>query len=184
LRDARLVIVATEGSDTEKKYFESFKFSNVQVKPIPSKNGNSSPEKVLENLRGFRSEYQIGEGDELWIAIDVDRWPQQALSEVAQQSNAASFNMAVSNPCFEFWLALHFEADLPEAVNAKSLNSYLRTQLGSYSKTKFDTDVLFSGVHLAIERARNLDARRGERWPNQFGSHCYKVVSSILAGAR
>ena len=44
----------------------------------------------------------------MWLICDVDRWGQKKLSEVDQLCKQKSYFFAVSNPCFESWLMLHF----------------------------------------------------------------------------
>ncbi|OAP35163.1 hypothetical protein AU381_25770 [Sinorhizobium glycinis] len=182
LRDARLIIIATEGSLTEKIYFESFRFTNVQVRVIPSENGKSSPQHVLENAKVYKETFDLGDGDELWLVIDVDRWPAATLSEVAAVTTAKKIGLAVSNPSFELWLALHLDVELPEPVSNEGLITHLRSQLGSYNKHKYDCGAILNGLDRAIERASGLDTSPQHRWPQSVGSRCYKIIQSIRAG--
>ena len=183
-RDTRLIVIATEGSDTEKVYFDASKFSNVQVRVIPSVGGKSAPQHILENAVNYAEEYQIGGGDEIWIVVDFDRWPQGNLAQVAKTARAKGFKLAVSNPCFELWLALHLEAPLPQAVTPASLEGHLRSKLGSFSKTKYDGDRLVQSVDSAIEIAGALNYQDGDRWPQLVGTHCFKLAVSILGQRR
>lgn len=61
LRDTRLIIIASEGAVTEKKYFESSLFHSrrIQVKVLETEGGHSSPESVLNRLRAFKKEFQL-----------------------------------------------------------------------------------------------------------------------------
>lgn len=106
-RDARLFVIATEGEETEKQYFSMFGNKRCQVKVIPSEDGRSAPHHILKQLKEYKREYQIGSGDELWLMVDVDRWRPGRLAEVAAEAGRSSFELAVSNPCFEVWLYLH-----------------------------------------------------------------------------
>ncbi|MBF0263501.1 MAG: RloB domain-containing protein [Magnetococcales bacterium] len=81
-RDARLIVIATEGHKTEIRYFKLFGSKRLQVLVLPSKDDKSAPQHVLARLREFRETYQLDGEDELWLMIDVDRWPVKALSEV------------------------------------------------------------------------------------------------------
>ena len=106
--DTSLIVIATEGEKTEKQYFETFKYRRVQVKVEATEKGKSSPAHVLERLDAYVKEFVIGDGDELWLAIDVDRWEKRMLAEVTREAVQKGFSLAVSNPCFELWLLLHF----------------------------------------------------------------------------
>jgi RloB-like protein len=45
--------------------------------------------------------------DEVWCVFDVDEHPN--LPEALQQANDNGLKLAVSNPCFELWILLHFQ---------------------------------------------------------------------------
>jgi hypothetical protein len=115
LRDTRLVVIATEGRFTEAKYFSLFRDTRVQVRVLPTGEDNrSSPEQVLERLREYRDNYELGGDDELWLMVDVDRWGDAKLRRVAKQAKDCRFGLAVSNPCFEVWLLFHHVDQIQE----------------------------------------------------------------------
>ena len=184
LRDTSLVVIATEGSVTEDIYFRIFGSTRVQVRVIPSSGGFSAPQYIFENLESFKTEYQLGEGDELWVAVDLDRWPAVALSQLAADCQKAGYGLAISNPCFEIWLALHFAEPLPAALTASNLTSHLKPLLGGYRKGKFDPAPLIPLVPDAIQRAQALDVKPGDRWPNQATSRVHLIASAIVARQR
>ncbi|WP_244475315.1 RloB family protein [Rhizobium sp. Leaf341] len=173
-------MVASEGSITEKVYFDHFGDTRVQVKTLPSFGGRSSPEHVLSNLKKFSSEYDLGEGDELWLVIDVDRWTLASLRTVCAACVQDKINIAVSNPCFELWLCLHLEGELPDFKDTEQLTRLLRAELGSFNKNKYDAEKLVRNVRTAIKRAKSLDRKQAARWPDRPGSHVYKLVTSIV----
>lgn len=58
-----------------------------------------------------KSAEEEGEIDEFWCVFDVE-WPRNhpRLREAVQQARGNGINLAISNPCFELWLILHFES--------------------------------------------------------------------------
>jgi len=58
-----------------------------------------------------RSSQEQGEIDQVWCLFDVE-WPRNhpGLSEAKTKAEVSDVRLAISNPCFELWLALHFEA--------------------------------------------------------------------------
>jgi hypothetical protein len=112
LRDARLIVIATEGTKTEPKYFHDlahsskYRNSKVHVEVIKRDESSSSPRAVLRELDKFKSDFNLSETDELWLVFDIDRWGEQ-VSEVAQECIQKKYHLAISNPCFELWLLLH-----------------------------------------------------------------------------
>ncbi len=57
-----------------------------------------------------RSAQEQGEIDQVWCLFDVE-WPRNHpdLPEARAKAEASDVRLAISNPCFELWLALHFE---------------------------------------------------------------------------
>ena len=65
-RDSKLIVIATEGVKTEKKYFSDisthFKNSRIHVEVlIRDDDSLSSPEHILEELNKFYSEYGLSD---------------------------------------------------------------------------------------------------------------------------
>ena len=57
-----------------------------------------------------RNSQEQGEIDEVWCLFDVE-WPKNHpnLREARAMAETSEVRLAISNPCFELWLALHFE---------------------------------------------------------------------------
>lgn len=180
LRDTKLFIIATEGEKTEKQYFEIFQNPKVQVRIIPTEAGLSAPEYVYDRLEQFHEQYQLGDDDELWLMIDVDRWGDEKLSQIAANTTKKGFRLAISNPCFEVWLYLHFSDCEEDELSCNDFKFKLRQQNGSYNPSNLDLEVYRPFVADAVSRARVLREYPNERWPASIGSHVYKVVEVLL----
>ncbi|MDZ7642065.1 MAG: RloB family protein [Desulfurivibrio sp.] len=178
-RDARLIVIATEGRKTEKQYFSLFGNKKCQVHIIPSQDDRSAPKYVIERLREFKKEHQLDKDDELWLMIDVDRWKETQLGMVASQAKGSKFNLAVSNPCFEVWLYLHYSDLNPQPIKAKELKKKLKSLIGGYNSNKLDPQKFVNRIDQAIARAKSLDDNPDERWPSRTGTHVYKVMEKV-----
>ena len=130
VRDSRLIIIASEGTNTEKYYFENLVAAyfnpRIHVEVLDRIETGSDSQRVLRQLDNFRREYKIKQkDDELWLVIDVDRWRSAKLADVARLALQKKVELAVSNPCFELWLLLHHR-DLgeysPEILHELHLN--------------------------------------------------------------
>ena len=57
-----------------------------------------------------RSSREQGEIDQVWCLFDVE-WPRNhpGLSDAKTKAEGSDVRLAISNPCFELWLALHFK---------------------------------------------------------------------------
>ena len=202
-RDARLIIIASEGKDTERIYFKALakEYTNPRVhvhileRSIDEQN-NSSPEYVLKQLNDYKSQYELEADDELWLVIDKDRWTEAMLSRVATEcSQEVAMHLALSNPCFELWLLLHIEdAALltPEEQKrwmenrrkSKNANPYLklrlRQKMGSYHESSYDALSMIVHVEDAIERAKTMDKNPTDRWPQTLGTRVYLLAESVM----
>ena len=202
-RDARLIVIASEGKDTELIYFNALanEYTNPRVhvhileRSVDEQN-NSSPEHVLKQLNDYKSQYELETDDELWLVVDKDHWTEAMLSRVATEcSQEVAMYMALSNPCFELWLLLHLEdvASLtPEERmlwmknrrKSKNADPYLKVRLrqkmGSYHESSYDALSLIVHVEDALERARALDKNPNDRWPQTLGTRVYLLAESVM----
>lgn len=182
-RDTRLIVIATEGECTERQYFEMFRehSSRVQVLVLETRLGKSAPRHLFERLARFKREHNLIKGDQLWLVLDKDRWPESQLSEIAGKALKHNFGMAASTPCFDFWLYLHHSDNVEgmEHISSRDMKQALRNVLGSYNPSNLDTRRFRPYVDLAVERASRLDSSPQERWPNSLGTHVYRVVQAI-----
>lgn len=200
-RDAKLIIIAAEGTNTEKKYFDdlvdAYVAPNIHVEVLERIDAGSDPKTVLKALDDFRERYSLRLGyDELWLVIDVDRWHKKHLSDVGSLCSQKNYGYAVSNPCFELWILLHLKSldeyqvkILQEFRENKRPNSkHPRTRLelelvnllGSYNKGNPDTSKFLKNVEVAIERAKALDKHPEHRWTNDLGTRVYLIAEKIV----
>ena len=182
LRDSKLIIHAVEGNQTEKQYFSIFRKTRIQIKILASADNRSAPEYVLERLISYKDDYQLDDNDELWLMIDVDRWGDKKLSEIARYANQRGYGMAVSNPCFEVWLYLHFSLISGNISNCGRVKQMLKNKIGGYKSGNIPAEKFEPFVEDAVDRAKSIDSKSDEqRWPNKTGTHVYRVVENILA---
>lgn len=181
VRDARLCIIATEGAVTEQQYFEIFGSSRIKVKVLPTGSDNqSAPDRVLERLNSFTEEFDLHEDDMLWLALDVDRWGDEKLSFVCREAKQKNYNLAISHPCFEVWLCLHFGNLDPEDKTCKQFKARLRKVLGSYNGSNLDLPQYTPNLAEAVERAKILHPDLQQNWPPTIGTHVYRLVEILL----
>jgi RloB-like protein len=182
VRDARLCVIATEGQKTEKQYFTLFRNPRLIVKTLPTEEDNkSSPHHVLSRLDKFQQEHDLGVEDTLWIMIDVDHHKPKQLSSICKEAIQKGFNLAISNPCFEVWLYLHFDIANPSDTKYKDVENRLREKLGSYNKSNLNLGIYKDHITKAVQQAKALDKQQNNHyWPTCPGTHVYKVVETLL----
>ncbi len=195
---ARLFVIATEGTQTEKQYFEALNGSNprIHIKVLEKLDTASSPKKVLAYLDKFKKEYSLRAGDELWLVIDRDyqSWEEKEISEVAQLCHQKKYHLALSNPCFELWLLLHWvylcnysEEEKQKILENKTINNKrnytdekLKNLLKSYNKANLKTEDFMPYIKQAIQQAKSLDLNPSDRWQDELGTRVYQLVERII----
>lgn len=140
---------------TERRYFEALKVwrHNAAVKVTVLPRAFSPSELVRYTERWL--DRNDGDFDEVWCVFDVDEFPD--VEAAVRQATKRGFSVAVSNPCFELWLLLHFETVHKAQSRCDPLTRRMRGHLPSYTKSRFDTARLRAGVEDAIRRAEALD---------------------------
>lgn len=183
-RDARLFVIATEGELTEPQYFRLFRSTRIQVELLNTIDGGSSPEKILARLSEFKKKYQLNDDDRLFLVLDVDRWPTQALASVAQSCVSQNFVLVVSNPCFEVWLALHFIKATEIKHTSKEIHKQLQENLGGYNKKIRNSWFNNKNVNSACIEARKLEGNTKDRWPQSVGTRVYLIIEELISGIK
>ena len=193
LRDAKLVVIATEDTYAGKQYFESklFQSNRIKIEVIPTPNAEdkkektkSSPRAVEDRLRNFIDKYELLEDDILCIMIDRDHWGNKMLSEISQKTfrkKRRNIIFAVSNPCFELWLFLHvseWDSNIT-TITSKEMERKLREKLGSYNKKNINVDCFQGHILEACSRAERMDKQPQDRWPQSIGTHISRLINIL-----
>jgi hypothetical protein len=197
VRDPKLIIIATEGKCSEKQYFEALRVrrgkTNIHIHVLATQDNRSSPDSVLQRLNEFKSYYSLKESrDELWMVIDVDKWGDSKLSNIARRCKQKGYFLAVSNPCFELWLLMHVKKlsdysdhELEKIKDNEKTGSrtYLEVKLievfGTYNKSKLIPGRYIPHIESAIDEAKRLDIDRSERWPSGLGTRVHLLAEKI-----
>ena len=131
---ARFVILC-EGELTEPLYLKAF--ASLQeirsVATLDIRGMGCEPRKLVEEARAAkRSERRQSTGStKYWCVFDVEAPTQHArLNEAVQMARDNGISVAISNPCFELWLVLHY-TDHESWIDNDDCGSLRRRQDGS-----------------------------------------------------
>lgn len=197
----KIIVLAYEGNNTEAEYFELLKndprFNDELIHLLSlrrrKQDTKSAPKHVFEKLkREAKDEFNFNSIDELWMVIDTDQWNIPAINLMCKAEG--NFFLAVSNPCFEFWLLLHIK-EISEFTDAERIKifqnlkiSKKRTHLkkllsdllpDGYNESNPKPKRFFPYLDNAVLRAKNLDIP-AEEYPTKLGSHVYKLVEKLI----
>ena len=164
-RDERRIIrVLTEGAVTEPGYLAQWARRNHQIR-IETKDSGMVPLSLVQRAREYQKVnarlQNRGQGvdfDEIWCVFDVDQHPN--LAQAINEARQSSISVALSNPCFELWLILHYE-DQTAHIDRRDAQSRVR-DLGAIKGKRLEPtniEALFSGYEAARLRAQQLRER-------------------------
>src|SRR3546814_636005 len=114
----RAVRIVVEGIKTEKIYFNAVRrkgsLTATDVIVVDCGSDNSATQVVQRGLAILNSRDDVV--DEVWCVFDREAAAASkdflracALAKTAKPRKGQQFELAISNPCFEVWVLLHFE---------------------------------------------------------------------------
>ena len=181
----KVYVVATEGECTEPLYFQCFQGNpyrqNLTIKLLPTRKGQSAPKSVLKRLQEYAKKASLKPQDELWLVIDVPEWTIADLQVVYQACQQEGYCLAASNPSFELWLLLHQANPRTPSTVSQCETELSRLFEKPYNKSNYDPHRLLPEIDSAIANARRLHTDPAEPWPQQVGTHVYRLVSQLTA---
>lgn len=152
---------------------------------LETQDGKSAPEHILNRINEYIEEFEIGEGDTFWVVCDCDHWVKpnhiQNLTYVLQQCRQKGIQVALSNPCFDLWLLLHF-ADFPaeDVLTCKEVADRLRAAAGGYDKTKvYNLRIDDEKVSAAVKRAADKHPSL-EEIPKKLQTAVHFIIQSLV----
>jgi hypothetical protein len=165
-RPRKTLLVFCEGERTEPEYLNALKrqpavrdVAAVDLR-VETGHGGSVPRTLVSMAASARSKAldEEAEIDEFWCVFDVE-WPRNhpGLGEAIEQARQNDIQLAVSNPCFEVWLILHFQDQGAWLDNGAARRA--RRSLDGSSDKGLDAAKYMPHTGGAARRAAELDKR-------------------------
>jgi len=116
--------------------------------------------------------------------------PHKTLAQALNKAWANSLNVALTNPCFEFWYILHFEKYTKAFNTNPKVRQRLKQHIPRYSKGKTDVfEKLFPRIRMAVVNADQVltDKQCGINLTTHNPStHVHRLVKQIyqIAGEK
>ncbi|MDQ1306974.1 MAG: hypothetical protein QG671_2806 [Actinomycetota bacterium] len=165
----RTVVVVCEGTTTEPLYFDALRLERevqdvaaVQLR-VQRSNRGKQPLALVQKAIDIKAEDNAAgrEIDEIWCVFDVE-WPQNhpKLQETLTLAERNNISIAVSNPCFELWLILHFKSQAAFLTTNEACR--LRGKLDKSRGKGLNPDLYMPRRNSALQNARLLDQRHAD----------------------
>lgn len=155
------ILVVCEGEKTECEYLKQFSQAHRTSKvKLDFARERGVPKTLVDIAKGFKAR-SIGhaepydEFDEFWCVFDIDDHPN--IADAVQTARDNGIELAISNPCFELWLLLHFR-DPPGQNHRNAIVELLRKSVPNYNKhVDYVKDGYADGYLAAVNGASHLD---------------------------
>ncbi|WP_218577203.1 RloB family protein [Phytohabitans rumicis] len=179
-----------EGRRSEPEYLEALKrepavrdVAAVDLR-IERHAGESAPLALVRMAVAAkdRADREEGEVDEVWCVFDVE-WPtnHSGLVEALELARKHGIEVAVSNPCFELWLVLHFRDHRAWLDNDAARR--LRRSCDGQGDKGVDGATYMASRDVATRRAAALERMHllnGVRFPHDNpSSGMYHLVTAV-----
>jgi hypothetical protein len=197
-----VISIAGEGK-TEEQYFDGiYDLGNSDVikierlEKLDESDTKSHPNHVIELLNERKEQWEAHgiEPNELWMVVDRDRQnvSREQLTSIIEKCKTEGYNLALSNPTFEFWLLIHitsldtYNHDLllanpriPSKSTKRFIEKELSSLLGGYNKNNIRFERFEPGIKDAIQRAKDL-SHDNELLIDELGTSVYLLVEKLI----
>jgi hypothetical protein len=162
----RTFLIVTEGKETEPNYFEFLRtklhLTTAQVKVIhpEATDPKRLTEEAIQLAQKRRRESKKGDGvayDEVRVVYDLEK-PNDERRRLHRnqrsKQKAHEIRVATSDPCFEYWLLLHFRYTTSPFFDSNAVIKQLKQYLPRYEKAAAVPPQVFDLTAKAIEHAK------------------------------
>ena len=197
-----VILIVTEGSQTEPKYFEHYRSrqTNIDIRVVGSrtKGGETDYLGLIRKAVEYQNKNQISasNGDAVWVVADGDvnynnpdpiAAKDTLLSRARKLADAKGIHIAISNPCFEFWYLLHFQYTTKFFKDYPAVKTALTAYLSDYEKAGDVYAQLSEHTTDAIQNAKRVEQYHIQNDCNKpFGiavnpfTDIYQLIESLL----
>ena len=144
---------------------------------------------VLKNIENKQITYSE-DIDKMCLIVDRDKksFKEEQYNYVKEECKKKNFKLYVTNPCFEFWLLLHFDEvhlinkeKLLENKRASSKVRFVESELKKYfpyNKNKYNAELLIEKIDLAIENEKKF-CENIEELKDKLGSNIGLLIKEL-----
>ena len=167
-----IILIVCEGEKTEPQYFSGYRRAchNPRVNIIVA-DEHGVPKTLVEIAKQYKTEAEEDASrekddnlayDSVWCVFDIDEHP--LVPDAKQMARDNGIELAISNPCFELWLLLHFQ-DNPGMKDRNKIQKMLSKHVPEYDK-HVEYTTYSTGYEDAVKRAKRMDQDAED-----FGEH-------------
>jgi hypothetical protein len=187
---AKKILIVCEGSKTEPQYFHAirqrWRLATLQVLIVPSQ-GKTDPcnlvELAIEKRQELENDDRWEKGDRAWVAFDGDEHIEKSIdawNKALSKARGQKIELAITNPCFEFWYLLHFQDHFAQITRTKTI-TLLNRHILDYAKSKCCyPEPLEALTENAIQRAKKIAEQIQRDELNEFSNPCCSGLPTLV----
>jgi hypothetical protein len=155
------ILIVCEGKRTEPEYFREMKSVERALVDLDIRT-EGKPKQLVERAVELKRQTEAAAErerdenlryDEVWCVFDIDT--HKLIAEASQQAKSHRIELAISNPCFELWVLLHFQ-DQRAHILVRQVQRLCAKHLPEYEK-KVPYAKLRPHYMVAVRRAKRLE---------------------------
>jgi RloB-like protein len=174
-RPRECIHIVCEGTVTEPSYFgslwQAIRLNTVEVEIAGegaeiSKVIDAAIRRREERADEARNSPRFAPFDEVWCVVDTERRNDNASWERGvNRAASAGLKLAWSNPCFEYWLLLHFEKLGRSFDGYAAIRPRVRQHIKHYEKNLDCFEQLAPRIATAIEHSKQIHRAQWQDTP-------------------
>jgi RloB-like protein len=191
------ILIVCEGARTEPLYFEglwkAIRLASVEVRVVGQGAEivgvvEEAIHRRVEREREAAESLTIVPFDEVWCVVDTEcRNDNPSWERGVDRARANGLNLAWSNPCFEFWLLLHFELIGRSFAGYAAVRPFLARHIKHYKKNTDCFDQLAPRIPTAIDHSKRIHRSQWQDTPRSIDCNpataVHELVERLLAVA-
>ncbi len=178
-----LILIVCEGQNTEPQYFRGLSNDcrNPRVR-IEVAREHGVPKTLVEAAKQHKQRSRAEASrendsnllyDSIWCVFDVDEHPH--IPDAEQMARDNGIELAISNPCFELWLLLHFR-DQPGMHHRDVIRQLLKKHDPAYDKS---VDFRIYSAHHRDATSRAERIHESAKWDGEPGRNPSTTVYQV-----
>lgn len=178
--EAETIVIVCEGEKTEDIYFNGirreYRLTTARITFIGL---GADPLTVVKHAERLKPDY-----DHAWAVFDVEAagphgMRHAGLDAAIARADRAGVRCAISHPCFELWLILHFQRHTAYLSNEQTRAIARRLPM-SYSDKGFDFGKVWPQRETALRNADELDRRQREDHPDLLDRNPWTSIPHLV----
>ncbi len=189
-RPRECILIVCEGAETEPNYFNSL-WRHIRLRTVDVRVVGQGAEirGVVDAAIRLREErdhearesVQTAPFDEVWCVVDTEcRNDNPSWEPGVDQARSNDLRLAWSNPCFEYWILLHFDRVGRSFNGYEAIKSHVRKHIPNYDKTSDYFAILAPRIPQAIENSKSIHRTQWQHTPRSIDCNPATTVHELV----